>query len=138
MRRRAREVDGRLDQAPRAQGYHEHRRRAAEERDVREAPQRIERHRRHRRGDDVRRDARHDEGVAVGSAPGDELRADVAAGARPVLHHHVLPEPASELVGRDAGERVGAAARGERRDDLHRARRPVLAVRRKHRAEHAQ
>ena len=58
--------------------------------------------------------------VAVGGRLGDEVDADVAAGARLVLDHDRLAECLGELGADHAGQDVGSAPGGERHDQAHR------------------
>ena len=64
----------------------------------------------------------HQQGVAVGFRPGHDLGADDAAGARPVVDHHLLPERCAEMLADQAGHDVEhAGARRERHHDAERA-----------------
>jgi len=69
--------------------------------------------------------------MAVGRALGDEIGADGTARPRPVLDEHVVPKPRREARGEDASRHVGEAARRERNDHAHRARRILLSFNRK-------
>src|SRR5215831_127253 len=53
------------------------------------------------------------ERVAVGGRPYDRLRADIAAGTRPVLDNELLTEPLRQPLTDQAGDNVGWSARGE-------------------------
>jgi hypothetical protein len=64
--------------------------------------------------------------VAVGRPLGDELGADIAAGAGPVLDHEGLAQNFSHLRRHDAADNVGRAAGGERNDHLHRVRWKII------------
>ena len=55
--------------------------------------------------------AHHEQGVAVGRRLGDEVGAEDAARADPVLDEHALATT-PWLLGEDARQRVGAAATG--------------------------
>ncbi len=71
----------------------------------------------------------HEQRVAVGWRLGDDLRADVAARARAVVHHELLTEGAAQF-GRDGPrEDVGGAAGGEGHDDAHGLGRPRVGAR---------
>ena len=65
--------------------------------------------------------AGHQHGVAVGRGGRDRLGGDDAAGAGPVLDHHLLLEPDRQLVGHDAHADVGDAAGAIGHDELDRA-----------------
>lgn len=71
------------------------------------------------RDDGMRRGRSEAERVAVGRGTGAGLRADDAAAARPVLHHHRLAEFAGQRYGEQPRHDVGAATRGEGDDDAH-------------------
>src|SRR5262245_3996121 len=58
--------------------------------------------------------------VAVGRTLRNELDADVAAGARPVLHHDLLPKALRHLPREQARDRVRAAPRRKRGDEADR------------------
>jgi hypothetical protein len=60
--------------------------------------------------------------MAVGGGVGGEPHADVAAGARAVVHHHLLPQAFGKLDRDETADDVGGAARRERHDQPHRAR----------------
>ncbi len=66
--------------------------------------------------------------VAVGSGPGDERGAEVAARAGTVLDDHRLAERRRELLREHARDQVGRAAGGKGHDQVDRARRPVLRI----------
>jgi len=61
-----------------------------------------------------------EDGVAVGRRFHRHLGADVVAAARPVLHHHLLPEPLGQPGAHQAGQQVGRAARRVGNDELDR------------------
>ena len=67
------------------------------------------------------RSAVHEDRVAVGLRLGDDVGADVAAGARVILDHHRLAPLARQLLADEARGDVRRAARGERHDDPYRA-----------------
>ena len=99
----------------------EHVGRGRGERDRREVPNRIEGH----FGEEARVDRErprrtHQDRVAVGRGLGDEVGADVAARARPVVDHDLLREALGELLRDDASDDVGAAARREGDDEADR------------------
>src|SRR6266446_3979674 len=107
----------------------EHPGRAAEQRDVREVAQRIERKiPGQRRRDAVRRDPRHDQRVSVGSGLRHELRADHAAGPGAVLDDEILLEAFTEPLPHEPPQRIRGAARSKRHDDAHRLCGPGLSV----------
>ena len=98
----------------------EHLRHQARERDRREILERIvagvgneRRHDRERVGDREQR-------VAVGRRFRDELRADEAARARPIVDDHLLTEPFAEPRRERADDEVDVAAGRERHDDADR------------------
>jgi len=70
--------------------------------------------------DDDRAGRGEEQRVAVRRGPGDELGAEVAACARAVLHDHGLAPLRMQLLGRQARERVAAAAGLEGDDDANR------------------
>jgi hypothetical protein len=72
---------------------------------------------RQQRRDDVRGDTRDDQRVAVGRGLGGEIGADRAARAGAVLDDEARLQTLRELLRDEAAERVGGAARRERRDD---------------------
>src|SRR5215471_15312803 len=74
-----------------------------------------------RRVDSVRR-RDEKECVAVGGRPYDRLRADIAAGARPVLDHELLAEPLRQPLTDQAGDNVDRSASGKADDDADRPR----------------
>src|SRR5262249_29225021 len=65
-----------------------------------------------RRVDRVRR-ACHEQRVAARRRPHARLRADIAAGARPVLDNELLTEPLRQPLTDQAGDNVGWSARGK-------------------------
>ena len=65
-------------------------------------------------------------GVAVGGGAGDVFRGDVAAGARLVLHHHLLAPHFRQPRADDAADRVDAASGRERHDQLDETGGPSL------------
>src|SRR5262249_47689856 len=67
--------------------------------------------------------------VAVGGRPDDRLRADIAAGAWPVLDNELLIEPLRQPLTDQAGDNVGWSARGKADNDAHRPRRIGLRPR---------
>ena len=67
----------------------------------------------YRRADGDRRIGEHQR-VAVGRRLGGDFRRDVAAGARAIVDHHLLPQRLRELLRRHARDRVAAAAGGKR------------------------
>src|SRR5687768_16037826 len=87
--------------------------RSADQRDVREVADWIERNLRERGGDCMRCDAGHDERIAIGRAFRRRIRADHAAGARTILDDERLTEAIGELRADEASQRVRAAAGGE-------------------------
>jgi hypothetical protein len=64
--------------------------------------------------------------VAVGIGMGDEVDADHAAGAGSRLDIELLAEGLGQLVGGQAGENVGGAARCKSVDDADRMARPIF------------
>ena len=68
---------------------------------------------------DQRVDRRHQR-LAVGLGARHLLAADIAAGARDILHHHGLAEPGRQPLGHEAGDDVGAGAGRERHHELDR------------------
>jgi hypothetical protein len=72
-----------------------------------------------RRVDSVRR-RDEKECVAVGGRPHDGFRADIAAGARPVLDNELLSEPLRQPLTDKAGDNVNWAASGKGDDHAHR------------------
>ena len=58
--------------------------------------------------------------MAVGLGARHLLAADIAAGARDILHHHGLAELGRQPLGHEAGDDVGTGARRERHDELDR------------------
>ncbi len=88
-------------------------RHAGDERDRREVLDRVVGHLRiQRRIDRLRADRSHQQRVAVGRRLGDEIGAQVAAGAGLVLDDEALAEGLGELGRERAGEDVGRAAPG--------------------------
>ena len=73
--------------------------------------------------DDMRPGRRQQQRVAVRLARNKRGRADVAAGARPADHGERLLQGGGILIRHHARQDVGVAARRERHDDLHGARR---------------
>ncbi|MNT37531.1 hypothetical protein D3C72_1736710 [compost metagenome] len=69
--------------------------------------------------DRMRADGAHQQGIAVGGGARGFRRADVAARARLVVHHHRLVPGLAQFRGHDARRNVGGAAGGEGHDDLH-------------------
>ena len=69
----------------------------------------------------LRAEIAHEQRVAVRRRAGDAGRRDRAAGAGHVLDDELLAERAAHVVGVDAGDDVGRAARRERHDDGDRA-----------------
>ena len=65
----------------------------------------------------VRRDRRHQDGVAVGLGPGHRGRADVAAGPAAVLDHDLLAQVPGHPRGDETRHEVGRAAGRERHDE---------------------
>jgi hypothetical protein len=65
----------------------------------------------------VRRDQQR---VAVGRGLGHGFGADLAGGARLVLHHHLLAQAFREPLRQRARKNVGDAARGKRHDNVNR------------------
>ncbi|MNQ84356.1 hypothetical protein D3C85_994820 [compost metagenome] len=80
--------------------------------------------------DGVRADRAHQQGVAIGRGARGFRRADVAAGARLVVHHHGLVPALAQFGRHHARGDVGGAAGGEGHDDLHVAFRVVRQGRR--------
>ncbi len=76
--------------------------------------------------DAVRRDRHHQERVAIRRRLGDDVGADAAARAWPVLDHHLLAQRLGELVGHHARQDVGRLAGREGHDDLDRLGGPGL------------
>ena len=66
------------------------------------------------------------QGVAVGIGFGDDLGADIAAGAGAVVDDDRLAPFARQPIGDDARHDIGGAAGGKRHDEFHRARRIIL------------
>ncbi len=84
----------------------------------REIAHRIEGHAREKaRVDRERSRGAHQHRVAVGRRLRDDIGADVAAGARPVVDHHLLREAVAQFLRDRAGDDVGAAARRKRDDE---------------------
>ncbi|MNT28644.1 hypothetical protein D3C72_1643470 [compost metagenome] len=69
--------------------------------------------------DGVRADRAHQQGVAIGRGARGFRRADVAARARLVIHHHRLVPRLAQFGGHDARGDVCCAAGGKGHDDLH-------------------
>ena len=109
--------------------HHHDNRRAAEICDMREVAQAVvayvgvEGRRNHVGGD-----AGNHQRVAGGLGRRARRGADDAAGAAAVLDVELLAERGRELLGDQPAERVGGAARRERRNDLHRPVRPGLCL----------
>ena len=107
--------------------HDQHARRAAEERDVGEIAQRIEREALRERGRDAMRgDTRDDQCVPVGRGLRDELRADDAARPSAVLDDEILLQGLAQPLRYQATQSVGGSARRERNDDAHRLGGPSL------------
>ena len=105
--------------------HHQHVRNAGDERDRHEVLDRVVRHLRiERRIDRLRADRSHQQRVAVGRRLGDEVGAEVAAGAGLVLDDEGLAERLAELRREGAREDVGRPAGRERHDDADRLVRP--------------
>jgi hypothetical protein len=66
------------------------------------------------------------ERIAVGRGVRRELGGDGAAGASPIVDHHLPAEPFAELGGDDAPDEVDASAGSERNKESHRLDRVVL------------
>ena len=118
---------------------HEHVGNAGDQDDRREILDVVVRHLRvQARVDRVRAHGAHFQRVAVGRGLGDQLRADVAAGAGPVVDDDRLAPCVGELLRDGAGEDVGGAARRERHDEADRLRRIGLrpGARRERREQH--
>jgi hypothetical protein len=81
-----------------------------------------------RRIDGVCRDRQHQR-VAVGRRPDDELGADIAGGARPVLDDERLFEPFRQPLRHQPRDDVGRAAGDDGDDQTHRPRRIGLRPR---------
>ncbi len=79
--------------------------------------------------DDMRREGRDAERIAVGNPVGDGFGADRAACATAVIDDERLPELARHAVGRDAADDVGRAAGREGDDQGHRPGRIPLGER---------
>ncbi|GAB7546621.1 hypothetical protein CS8_063060 [Cupriavidus sp. 8B] len=62
----------------------------------------------------------HQQRVAIGRGLGHQLRADIAAGAGPVVDQERLLELLRELLGNDARDHIGGPASGKRHHDAHR------------------
>ena len=91
--------------------HHQHVRHAGDERDRHEVLDRVVRHLRiERRVDRLRADRSHQQRVAVGRRLGDEVGAEVAAGAGLVLDDEGLAEGLAELGRERARQDVGRAA----------------------------
>ncbi|KAG1246807.1 hypothetical protein G6F65_020493 [Rhizopus arrhizus] len=73
-------------------------------------------------GIDRERAVHHQQRVAIGRRFRDDARADVAAGAGAVLHHHWLPQLLLQVGADAARQQIGAAAGRERHDDGDRVR----------------
>ncbi len=67
----------------------------------------------------------YQQGIAIRRAPCYQLRADIAAGAGPVVHHHGLPEAAPQFRADHPRQGIGAAAR---RKGHYQADRPLREV----------
>jgi hypothetical protein len=81
--------------------------------------------------DAVRRDPREEHRVAVARCARSRFSADRAAGSRPIVDNHLLPERRRELLRHQPGDGVVPAARGKRHDEAHRLRRPRLRKQRR-------
>ena len=81
-----------------------------------------------RRIDGVRRDGQHQR-VAVRRRSYDDLGADIAAGARPIVDEEWLPEPLRQPLTDQARDDVGRAAGRNSHDQTHRPRRICLRSR---------
>ncbi len=68
-------------------------------------------------GVDGERAVGHQQGAAVRCGLGHGMGADVAAGARPVLHHHGLAQALLQLLAQAPRQQVRAAARRKGHDD---------------------
>jgi len=84
-----------------------------------------------RRRNHVRADAGDAEGVAVGLGSRECSRSNQTAAAAAVFDEELLVEFFTELVRDNARQRIGAAARRERRDDFDRFRGPSLCFARR-------
>ena len=105
----------------------DHHRMRADKADRHEVARHVERQlRQHlRQREEVRRH-RNVERVAVRRRRAGGAHGDGAAGAGPVLDHHLLAPELAEMLGDDAGDHVGPGAGGDRDDHLHRTARIVL------------
>ena len=74
------------------------------------------------RVDGVGGHGRHQQGVPVGHRLCDQIGADIAAGARLVLHQELLAEERSQFSAQDARDRVSWPARRKGDHDAHRLR----------------
>ena len=93
------------------------------ERDRREILDRIEGHFGEEARVDRERSRRaHQDRVTVGRGLGDDVGADIAARAGPVVDHHLLREAHGESLRDRARDDVGAAARGKGHDEADRLR----------------
>jgi hypothetical protein len=73
-------------------------------------------HQRRQRGERV---DLHDQRIAVGARPRDDLRSDHRVSAGAVVDDHVLSERVAEVLRQRARDDVGAAARRERHDETY-------------------
>ncbi len=71
-------------------------------------------------------DGAHEDGVAVGLGLGHGRRAEIAAGAAAIVHHHRLAELLAHALGDEAADQIGGAAGGEGDDEGDGARGIVL------------
>ena len=111
-------LDGRC---PKRRVNDEHVGRRRRERHRREVPDRIEGHLAEEARVDRERSRRaHQQRVAVGGALRDDVGADVAARAGPIVDQHLLREALGELLRDRARDDVGAAARRESDDEANR------------------
>ncbi len=114
-----RECDQLLDRHyPQCRGHHEGVGRPAEKGDVGEIANWIERGiGTYRRRDDVIRDARSHQRIAIGLRTGRCCRPDQPAGAGPVVDDHWLVQQRRQELREQPRKRVGYPARGRGRDD---------------------
>jgi hypothetical protein len=81
------------------------------------------------RVDRHRADVAEQETVAVGAGPDRDFHADVAGGAGPVVHHHLLLEELGHRRLDDAADGVRSPARSERHDHAYRPGRVFVLLR---------